>query len=513
MSAPSAKRIVVANTIAYVVAVLVSFVQAPFLIHRLGDERYGLWSLIGLTTGYYGLLDFGVRGGVGYFVARAKAIDDRAGLAEVTASAFWFLAAIGGAVCVLGMLGSVFFPALFKVPAQYVDDSRRALMIAVATMALGFPLDVFSAIVNGFRRSEIISFAETLLRVAVMAAVFLIIPTHTRLDVLAGLNLASRAIVWVFSYVAARRLDAHWSLKLSAFRRSRMTEIFRYGLQTFVGNVAGTLVERFDTVVIAFALGPLLVTTYVVGQSLSNYLTGAVFAVTLALTPFFADLGAKSDKEKTHKLFFAGTRASSLITGIIAGGLFAFASAFLGLWVGQKYVQGSILTRSDVVLYVLLAALLPRLMLSAGHQYLYGTNQQGFMARIIVMEGITNLALSALLVKPYGLLGVALGSAIPSLYFNAWVALRYLARSLDVTPSSIFIDGQLRGIATGVALFCVSLVVLYAIPPVTWPLFFLDVALALLGTAPFMWKVGLTAADRQTVLNSVFRGRVSAEPA
>ena len=57
MTAPSASRTAVANAIGYVVAIAVSFIQAPFLIHHLGDERYGIWTLIGLVSGYYRALD------------------------------------------------------------------------------------------------------------------------------------------------------------------------------------------------------------------------------------------------------------------------------------------------------------------------------------------------------------------------------------------------------------------------------------------------------------------------
>ena len=98
MSTPSASRNAVANTLGYAIAIAISFVQAPFLIHQLGDERYGIWTLIGLVTGYYGLLDLGTRGAVGFFVARARARDATVEIAELTASAFWFLAAAGGVV-------------------------------------------------------------------------------------------------------------------------------------------------------------------------------------------------------------------------------------------------------------------------------------------------------------------------------------------------------------------------------------------------------------------------------
>ena len=61
-----------------------------------------MWTLIGLVTGYYGLLDFGTRGAIGFFVARARAREATLEVAELTASAFWFLATAGAVVLLVG---------------------------------------------------------------------------------------------------------------------------------------------------------------------------------------------------------------------------------------------------------------------------------------------------------------------------------------------------------------------------------------------------------------------------
>ena len=130
MTAPSASRTAVANAIGYAVAIAISFVQAPFLIHHLGDERYGIWTLIGLVSGYYGLLDLGTRGAMGYFVARARARNATVEIAELTATAFWFLVAAGLLVLVLGTGILVLFPNLFRVAAAVRGEVLLALGIA-----------------------------------------------------------------------------------------------------------------------------------------------------------------------------------------------------------------------------------------------------------------------------------------------------------------------------------------------------------------------------------------------
>ena len=42
------------------IPMLAGFVIAPFLVHRLGELRYGEWILIASMTNYFGLLDLGI---------------------------------------------------------------------------------------------------------------------------------------------------------------------------------------------------------------------------------------------------------------------------------------------------------------------------------------------------------------------------------------------------------------------------------------------------------------------
>ena len=56
--------------------IVIAFLLSPFLVHTLGDTRYGIWSIITALTGYMALLDLGVSSAIAKYVSKHKATDD-----------------------------------------------------------------------------------------------------------------------------------------------------------------------------------------------------------------------------------------------------------------------------------------------------------------------------------------------------------------------------------------------------------------------------------------------------
>ena len=503
--APSVKRTALVNAIGYVIGVVVSFIQAPFLIHRLGDERYGVWTLIGTVTGYYGLLDFGTRAAVGLLVARARAQGQELKVAELTASAFWFLVAVGLAVLGIGSIVLWQFPNMFDIAEAFRSEARVALAIALGLVVLTLPLDVWAAIVNGARRGDILMGMDAIVRLLTFGLIVVLFQRGARLDVLAAIQVVGKVIVWAMTYFVARRLDPAWRLSPRFWQPTRLREIMRYSFQSFIINVSATIVGKLDAVIIAAILGARMVTLYYVGQALVAYSRQGVSSITLAFTPFFADLHAKEETARTRHLYFAGTRIASILSGLLAGGLIAFGQPFLVHWIGAYTVQGVWYNRSDTVLYIMLAAMLPRLIHGASHQYLYGSNRHAFLSRLTVAEGIANLTLSLILAKPLGLAGVALGTAIPSIVTQAWILPRHVARWMDTSAWRLFVEAQLRGLLGGAVIVVVGALVRTVVPVDTWRNFFGAVFLSIVIAAPVMWFVALTPDDRIMVRSIVGR--------
>ena len=68
----------------------VGFCLTPFVLHRLGDEAFGLWVLVVTVAGYYGVFDFGICSAVLRYAALKRALGEKDGINEVVATAFYF---------------------------------------------------------------------------------------------------------------------------------------------------------------------------------------------------------------------------------------------------------------------------------------------------------------------------------------------------------------------------------------------------------------------------------------
>jgi hypothetical protein len=121
--------------------------------------------------------------------------------------------------------------------------------------------------------------------------------------------------------------------------------------------------------------------------------------------------------------------------------------------------------------------------------------------------------LSLLLVKPLGLAGVAIGSALPSVISQGWFIPRFVSRDIGVSYARLFWEGQLRGLAIGVVVAVLGLLVQRFVAPTTWPGFFAGVGLTVLLALPFIWLAGLTPEDREMARGALARFRPERRPA
>src|SRR5947208_7273538 len=82
-------RAVATSWVAVVANASVGIFLTPYVLHRLGDEAFGVWVLITNLVGYYGLVDAGVRSAILRYVSRHKELKDQKSVNEVLATAFY----------------------------------------------------------------------------------------------------------------------------------------------------------------------------------------------------------------------------------------------------------------------------------------------------------------------------------------------------------------------------------------------------------------------------------------
>lgn len=482
---------------AYLAAVLITFFLSPYLIRMLGDGRYGVWSLIAELTGYASLLDLGLRGAVTYFVAYESGRRDGPAIRSVIASAFWPLAGMGALAALAGLGVAAAFPVLFRIGDLDRDEIFWSMAVLSLLIGLSLPCSLLHSVLVGFRQQALAIAADIGSRILAAAALALALSAGYGLVALSLITLGGRLLTWAIQAAIARSSLPWFSVAPAWFRRDRLRELAGYGSRNLVINLCLLVIHRVDLVVVSALVGIEKVTIYTLGATLVIYLSQLVSSVTQSYAPYFSNDSGANDEQQLRQRFADGLRLAGLLTGLLAGGLFAFGQPFLALWVGGRFVSGGWMERSDTVMFILLAAQLPRILQSMSWQLLYGTRRVSFLMWLNVGEAAANLAGSLILVRYFGLAGVALGTLLPSLVAHGLLMPRYITRTFRIRAADYLWRAPRAGYLTAVATALVGMALAGWLPPANWMQFFGEVAAAALAGGLCAWTVGLRPAERE----------------
>src|SRR5215813_1056884 len=129
---PSYRRIiqgVATNWTALVVSLGVAFFLSPFVVLKLGNSTYGVWTLINSLVSYMGLLDFGLRGAVTRFVSRDHAKGHHVEASQAISGALWIRLWLSGLIACVSVSLAILAPVLFHIPLETQNAARIALLI------------------------------------------------------------------------------------------------------------------------------------------------------------------------------------------------------------------------------------------------------------------------------------------------------------------------------------------------------------------------------------------------
>jgi len=387
--------------------VVVGIFLSPYILHRLGDEAFGLWILIFSVTGYYGLFDLGIRSSIVRYVAKYSATGDDEELNRLVNTAMFSYGGIGLVAMLITLAGTYFVNAIFRIPPEFVVTARWLLFMVGASVSLGFPLGVFSGVLEGLQRFYLLNFTNitsTLLRALLIV-----------LALQRGGGLLSVALITVSFPLLSGLANAivvfrntHLHLGIRYVRRSSLRRIASYSGTTFLIIVAGRLRFKTDALVIGTFISAAAVTYFTIGSRLVDYASEVVTSLAQIFVPMSSQSHAKGDVTALRKIFVGGNRACAFIIFPITAVLTLLGKSVIAAWVGPKYVA-----TSYPVLLVLLYPTTLMLAQSASGRTLWGMAKHRTWAWVVLAEGIANLILSVILVRPYGILGDAIGTAIP----------------------------------------------------------------------------------------------------
>lgn len=435
------------RTFNFFAQVLATFFLMPFVVHSLGDRMYGFWALVGTFIGYYGLLDFGLSLAMERYIAGAMGAGNKDELNRIFNSGFLIFTVIGLIALSITLILALVSPWFWSS----IDDASlfsKVVLVLGINMAIGLPIRVFSGILVAQLRFDIISFIQ-----------FISLVLRTALIVLAlslGYKVLGLALVTFLSSIPGSILYVYFAnknlpflkLKREYWNRGTMKTLFSYSSVSFVATVADQLRFHVDVFVITAFINLAAVTHYRIASLMVQYFISLMGASMGVLLPLFSQQDGATDHEAIRETLFFSTKISICLSSFIAFGFITWGKSFIERWMGPDYLD------AYLPLCILVLGCMFALWQAPSVFLMFATSKHKFFALVNSIEGICNVLLSILLVRHYGLIGVALGTfismaviklAIQPVYFCRATSIKYseyisrMSKTIAITALSLVI--------------------------------------------------------------------------
>jgi O-antigen/teichoic acid export membrane protein len=432
----------------------------PYIIHHVGMERYGIWALVGVLTGYAGLLDFGIRSGFVKHIAEHYAKRDFDEINRIVNSGFVFYLIFGLVLFIAAYAGIGVLLHIFNIPEKLRGEAVFVFLLGVALFCAGNAVSSFNAVLSGMQRMDLsnrIGLAMSLPNIA--GVVFFLEKGYglPGLMVNAALNLivsSSVNFIVVFNLLPCLRFNPF----LFSKKTFRALYTFGYKMQTSV--VSSAVHFQMDKLLIGHFLDIGSVACYSVAAQIASKAREIPVLIISAILPTASELQARTDGDALRRLYRRSMKYV-VLTGLPVFVMISlFARPFVAVWLGRGY------EKTALTLQILLGSYFFNVMTGPGFVILAGMGKLRPIMRASLLGMICNLVLSVFLIVKLGYYGAVAGTAVATM-IGAVYFIGMVHQTLDV-PLSVLAGVVVKPFLAAALAFLVVLIVMLQTVKIGW---------------------------------------------
>ena len=403
----------------------------PFNVAHLGQSAYGLWALTASITMYFSVLDFGYGGALVKFVAQYRALRDRQALNEILSTMCVLLTGVGLFTFLVTAGIAWEFGRLFSVSGDQIRTGQYLLLLTGGYVAIRFATSIYGAVVFGFQRFYLNNVISIVSAIAVAVVNVLVLTRGGDLVALVIATTVVRVVTLAGFVITGYLVYPGLLVRLNLFRRERLREVTGFSMYMLVLDWSAKLNYSTDALVIGAMLSTSAVAVWTVGQRVAEVSQQLTSQLSGSLFPLVVDSDAAARLDRLRLIMIHGTSLSLAFAVPVCVGLSITAGPIIATWVGPAF-QGSV-----IVTQLLLAVVLIRVGTSSANVILKGAGQHRLLAVTNATTAVVNVLLSVLLIGPFGLAGVAIGTFVPVVVSGALVIFPHACRRVGLPASTV----------------------------------------------------------------------------
>lgn len=398
---------------------LIGLMLLPFNVRHLGTAAYGLWMLTASMTTYFSVLDLGFGGSIVKFVAHYRAKRDTQGLNEIASTLFGIFSVVGCVAYAVFLLLAYHVRHVVNITPDQEATARGLMLVIGVYVSLGFPFSIFGGIINGFQRYDLNNAVGIASSTVVAVVNVAMLTSGCTLVHLVAATTSVRILTYFVYRLNAYHVFPPLRIRPGLFLWSRVRELTSFSVYVSIIDWSNKLNYSIDAIVIGAFLSSSYVTLWTVPQRLAEMLQRLTNQLNGVLFPVVVDGDAKQDPARLRAIFIQGTRLSLVSVAPLAAAMMLLAGPLIHAWVGPRF------DASIVVTQILILVVAIRVGNATATTLLKGAGCHRLLAYTNAGAALSNVALSLLWIRQYGLIGQAMGTLVPvacSAVFVLWPA-------------------------------------------------------------------------------------------
>jgi O-antigen/teichoic acid export membrane protein len=381
----------------------VALFMAPFLIHRIGDDRYGLYMLVFKIIGVLDIMNLGLAEATLRYVAHYYGRGDLAGIHRVIGSTLtvYLITGLGAATALF--LAAPFIAGYIKVPAGDEGLAVNVLRLAGMNFVFLFLSAVFQSIPQALRRYDISGGTRILQSLCYVAGSVVIVLLGGNVLGLTVWCVVTSIFTLVVAAARAKQLLPSISLRPDP-SLSGLREIFGFGFYMFIAMVFSMAWNYTDSLLLGFLVSTGAVAYLTVPQNIGSRVHRMALESGWVLFP---RTSAMTSEEEMRKLYVGSVWTLLVLTAVMFVPMVVLIPDFLRLWISPEFAGKSAFVGQLVTASLVAAgAFVPH------NAVLRGLGKGKIVAKLAASGSVIAVGINVVLISKYGLSGAGYASFV-----------------------------------------------------------------------------------------------------
>lgn len=490
------------NVLGWLLPAVVQLLSVPFIVHNLGYDSYGIWTLVMAVMGYFAFLDMNMlKGGIRY-LAEYDGKNDKKNANQV--ANFGLLAYL-----VIGLIGMLIIAAcvdtvllnMLKIPDELVHMARTTLYLSSLGFLLLMTQNYLLSIPKALHRFDVSNKIEMSFTIgSILLTVCLLFFGYGLLEVVIARLLANFICILV-AYRSVNGVMPYYKFT-PYIDRQIIKKVSSYSLVSFAGRVGVTTNSYANTFVAGSLIGTSAITIFTVPFMLVQRIMSISSRLSMIIFPIASELGSQKKHDELMVIYLKMTKYIFNINLLLTLLICLFSWEIMTLWMGEEFSE-----KSAVILMLISIGFLFNTTTGLSTLMNDGIGHPKVTSIFAFIHGGFSVVILIIFGQLYGLNGIAAGYCISSVLmacvFNIYVHKKVIGISwMEIIRVSYF----------GGILFAMFLVACFSIlrvnnvlPKFSIISFMIEAAIISLSYFVFAYLCVLDANDRRKIVAIINR--------